>query len=214
MTERTDCIWFVYTGGQDVECDPPVSSLSLTMNCGWELIKVIYSNYGRTAPYDVVCPYPRGSSEDVARVSSIADQISCDGQRWCQVNIVPPATDPCLNTGKYAEVRFVCQGKRDNFSYPNMFAIYENEEIRCICNVFAPSSVVSWWKVQFSLKPTRYFCTTNRKKNIQLLFVVVFMNAVCLITQNDMHSSIIFFDLLTLFKISMNNIVNYFEMIN
>ena len=120
MTERTDCIWFVYIGGQDVECDPPVSSLSLTMNCGWELIKVIYSNYGRTAPYDVVCPYPRGSSEDVARVSSIADQISCDGQRWCQVNIVPPATDPCLNTGKYAEVRFVCQGKRDNFSYPNL----------------------------------------------------------------------------------------------
>ena len=103
--------WFAYTGRQDNQCGSNYWPLSLTMNCGWRSIRVTYANLGRTASYAAMCPYPRNSSEDVTCVSSIADQISCEGQRWCQVNVAPHAIDPCPNTSKYAEVHYICQGK-------------------------------------------------------------------------------------------------------
>ena len=83
----------------------------LTMDCGEHLIKVTYSNYGRTKPYAMVCPHPRGFMEDVACTSTIADQlVHCDGLTRCLVNVNKP-DDPCYGTGKYTEVQYICLGK-------------------------------------------------------------------------------------------------------
>ena len=99
-----------YAGGQDIVCDV-ANSWPLAMDCGERLIRLTYSNFGRTKPYAVVCPHPRGTVEDVACTSSIADQlVHCNGLRRCQVD-VNLYNDPCLGTGKYAEVQYTCLGE-------------------------------------------------------------------------------------------------------
>ena len=83
------------------------------VNCGYEVINVTHSNYGRTQPYADVCPHPRGLTEDVTCMSPISTQLeSCDGNGSCQVMMDGPGDDPCDETGKYAEVQYVCQGER------------------------------------------------------------------------------------------------------
>ena len=104
----------MFAGGRDIVClsrsDVPVP---LTLDCGPNIINVTYSNYGRTEPYSVMCPHPHGSSEDVTCTSPIWDQLdTCDGLRSCQKEVVLSGNDPCYMTGKYAEVRYICQGER------------------------------------------------------------------------------------------------------
>ena len=103
----------VFAGGRDIVCltrnDVPVQ---LTLDCGPNIINMTYSNYGRTEPYSVMCPHPHGPSEDVTSTSPIWDQLdTCDGLRSCQKEVVLSGNDPCYMTGKYAEVRYICQGE-------------------------------------------------------------------------------------------------------
>ena len=103
----------VFAGGRDIVCltrnDVPVQ---LTLDCGPNIINMTYSNYGRTEPYSVMCPHPHGPSEDVTCTSPIWDQLdTCDGLRSCQKEVVLSGNDPCYMTGKYAEVRYICQGE-------------------------------------------------------------------------------------------------------
>ena len=103
----------VFAGGRDIVCltrnDVPVQ---LTLDCGPNIINMTYSNYGRTEPYSVMCPHPHGPSEDDTCTSPIWDQLdTCDGLRSCQKEVVLSGNDPCYMTGKYAEVRYICQGE-------------------------------------------------------------------------------------------------------
>ena len=111
LSPYRDCSLCIFcTGGQDIACELSDPAL-ITMNYGEKLIKVTYSNYGRAYPYDAVCPHPRGFAEDLACTSPIVDQlVICDGQRSCQVIVHTPSHDPCYGTGKYVEVRYICEG--------------------------------------------------------------------------------------------------------
>ena len=105
---------FALTGGHDISCTS-TNQMLLTMACDKRNIKVTYSNWGRTAPYDAVCPYPRVSSstEDTGCIVSISDQLDrCDNLGWCQVDVAIPTNNPCFGTFKYAEVRYICQGEK------------------------------------------------------------------------------------------------------
>ena len=103
---------FILTEGRDIACEKS-GPLLLTMNCGERSIEVTYANWGRTEPYDVVCPHPRGGNEDLHCDHSISDQLeSCDGLTKCQTVVDRPNTDPCYETSKYAEVRYICQGEK------------------------------------------------------------------------------------------------------
>ena len=73
-------------------------------------IHVLYASYGRTQPSSKICPYETVHDDDTGCYSNEENLAAvCEGKQSC--SIVPGELslgDPCVNTYKYAEVRYIC----------------------------------------------------------------------------------------------------------
>ena len=91
---------------------------STTKPCAYFLgYTVVYANWGRTQPYSVACPEPRGAHQDTGCYLSIYDQFSaCHGATSCVVpDVSGMGVGPCYNTAKYMQVLYFCNaGKSVN----------------------------------------------------------------------------------------------------
>ena len=85
--------------------------VTFNLKCPEGTINIGFANWGRTAPYNDVCPYPRGSLENTTCYLTIYSWFSdCNRRKSCGITSPGPSIDPCLYTGKYGEIQYTCDG--------------------------------------------------------------------------------------------------------
>jgi hypothetical protein len=83
-----------------------------------EVIRVIKNgtNYGRSQPYNEICPYSGGASPDITCQSNKSFNVVkklCNGKQHCEINPTNDVFgDPCVGTYKYLKVNYMCVFKR------------------------------------------------------------------------------------------------------
>ena len=114
--------------------------VSVVLSCADGVIDLTYADWGRSQPYNTVCPLPIGIDENTNCHHSIADEFSaCHGATSCIVpDVIGTVVDPCFGTAKYIQILYFCTPGKTmaSLNYDNFAGFYPNNRFDVFCSWF------------------------------------------------------------------------------
>ena len=117
---------FTFSDTLNVICESG-SPVTVILNCTDEFIDLTYANWGRTQPYNTICPHhrPRRGENTNCRHSIVDQFSSCHGASSCIVrNVSRGGADPCWGTYKYIQVLYSCVSGKNIISLRSVCFLY------------------------------------------------------------------------------------------